>query len=130
MDSRVESKPEPERDDPRRRRQWASVVSAVCLVLLVLGAAAGGGFAIHDKQHSDYCGHQSGLISDVLNVAEYDHENYSSSGTIPVSVSRQFSASDSRWVNSQITNVLDKAPNNVSSAYYAVRGAFLLRKGC
>ena len=67
----VEPTPEPVRG-PRRRRQWAPVVSAVCLVLLVLGAAAGAGYAIHEKQHSDYCGHQSEIISDVLNVAEYN----------------------------------------------------------
>ena len=96
----------------------------------MLGAAAGAGYAIHEKQHSDYCSHQSDIISDVLNVAEYNHENNSSSATIPVSVSSQFSASDVKWIDSQVTHVMDRAYSNVSSAYYEIRGAYLLRKGC
>ena len=33
-------------------------------------------------------------------------------------------------VNGQISHVLDAATSDVSSAYYEIRGAFLLRKGC
>ncbi len=48
VDSQVEPTPKPARG-PRRRRQWAPVVSVVCLVLLVLGAAAGAGYVIHES---------------------------------------------------------------------------------